>query len=73
MNTKSSTVKTSLEVAKAISLLHGELVKEYGSDFSYTILGRGETIGANNYKQGYVVPVSMTGMKHSPSNVKPKE
>lgn len=39
-----------------IAKLHEALKKEFGCDFSYTILGKGKIVAASNNKDGHIEP-----------------
>lgn len=51
-------VPTVRPVAQAIETLHSALADRYGSDFAYTVLGNGHTLGAANLKDGLIVPTA---------------
>jgi hypothetical protein len=50
------TPTVSVELADAVVRLKKQLVKEFGCDFAFTVMGDGHIIAANNTKDGVIVP-----------------
>lgn len=45
---------TTSEIAKSIEYLRNLLKAQYGSDYTFTIMGRGQVLAASNSKLGVV-------------------
>lgn len=46
---------TSLAVIEAVERLHEALKATYGSNFAYTVTGKGNTLAASNQRDGFIV------------------
>lgn len=46
----------SVELARAIRQLKSRLLSEFGNDFSFTVMGKGELVAANDLSHGNVEP-----------------
>jgi hypothetical protein len=51
-----SKVKVSVGLAAAISEMKYQLTRQFGVDYSFTVIGNGHLVAASNYKDGVVSP-----------------
>lgn len=57
---------TTAEVAAAIDTLAHLLIEAYGTDYSFTIRGRGQVIASHNAILGHRRPVTVVGAEMPP-------
>ena len=51
-----SKVSVSPALSKILTDLHAQLAKDYGWDYAYTILAKGNILSASNFKHGHITP-----------------